>query len=244
VAIAASLDVRVEKAPARSARRLSPTSAFVATALTFAAFYLAAGAPTPLLVIFQQQWHFAAWVLTVAFAIYALGLLAALLVVGSLSDHIGRRPVLVAALVVELIAMVMFAVAPDVGWVIAARAIQGIATLLASRYPQDARIKPTIDAVQQIYTDNFFPEMKANWQAYPDNIGHKDWPGCFRCHDGNHKTSDGKRVIKANDCNACHTILAQGSGKELEQLSPTGLKFKHPGDEVDGACNDCHTGGL
>jgi nitrate/TMAO reductase-like tetraheme cytochrome c subunit len=124
------------------------------------------------------------------------------------------------------------------------QAIQGIATLLASRYPQDARIKPTIDAVQQIYTDNFFPEMKANWQAYPDNIGHKDWPGCFRCHDGNHKTSDGKRVIKANDCNACHTILAQGSGKELEQLSPTGLKFKHPGDEVDGACNDCHTGGL
>jgi hypothetical protein len=124
------------------------------------------------------------------------------------------------------------------------QAIQGIATLLASRYPQDARIKPTIDAVQQIYSDNFFPEMKANWQAYPDNIGHKDWPGCFRCHDGNHKTADGKRSIKANDCNACHTILAQGSGKELELLSPTGLKFKHPGNEVDGACNDCHTGGL
>ena len=43
---------------------------------------------------------------------------------------------------------------------------------------------PTIDAVQEIYRDNFFPEMKASWQAYPDNIGHKDWPGCFRCHDG------------------------------------------------------------
>jgi nitrate/TMAO reductase-like tetraheme cytochrome c subunit len=124
------------------------------------------------------------------------------------------------------------------------QALQGIATLLASRYPQDLRIKPTIDAVQQIYHDNFFPEMKATWQAYPDNIGHKDWPGCFRCHDGQHKTIDGKRSIKANDCNACHTILAQGSGKELEQLSPTGLKFKHPADEVDGACNDCHTGGL
>jgi len=68
VTITASLDVRVDKAPARSARRLSPTSAFVATALSFAAFYLAAGAPTPLLVIFQQQWHFPAWVLTVAFA--------------------------------------------------------------------------------------------------------------------------------------------------------------------------------
>jgi nitrate/TMAO reductase-like tetraheme cytochrome c subunit len=123
-------------------------------------------------------------------------------------------------------------------------AVQGIATFLASRYPDNVRIKPTIDAVQKIYQDNFFPEMKASWQVYPDNIGHKDWPGCFRCHDGNHKTVDGKRVIKANDCNACHTILAQGSGKELEQLSPAGLKFKHPGDEVDGACNDCHTGGL
>jgi nitrate/TMAO reductase-like tetraheme cytochrome c subunit len=123
-------------------------------------------------------------------------------------------------------------------------ATQGIATFLASRYPRDGKIKPTIAAVQKIYNDNFFPEMKASWQSYPDNIGHKDWPGCFRCHDGNHKTADGKRVIKANDCNACHTILAQGSGKDLEMLSPNGMKFKHPGDEVDGACNDCHTGGL
>ena len=103
---------------------------------------------------------------------------------------------------------------------------------------------PAIDAVQQIYTDNFFPEMKASWKVYPDNIGHKDWPGCFRCHDGQHKTADGKRTIKANDCNACHTILAQGSGAELDQLTPNGQKFKHPGDEVEGGCNDCHTGGL
>jgi nitrate/TMAO reductase-like tetraheme cytochrome c subunit len=98
--------------------------------------------------------------------------------------------------------------------------------------------------VQQIYTNNFFPEMKANWQVYPENIGHKDWPGCFRCHDGQHKTADRKGMIKANDCNACHTILAQGNGAELDQLTPNGQKFKHPGDEVDGACNDCHSGGL
>ena len=124
------------------------------------------------------------------------------------------------------------------------QALQTIATTLANRYPDDPKARQVIASVQQIYTNNFFPEMKASWQVYPDNIGHKDWPGCFRCHDGTHKTADGKRTIKANDCNACHTILAQGSGKELEQLSPTGLKFKHPGDEVDGACNDCHTGGL
>ncbi len=125
-----------------------------------------------------------------------------------------------------------------------AKAMEGVATILAERYPDDTRVRPVIDAVQKIYRDNFFPEMKASWKNYPDNIGHKDWPGCFRCHDGQHKTADGTRTINANDCNACHTILAQGSGKELEQFSPNGQKFKHPGDEVDGACTDCHTGGL
>ncbi|HOX58647.1 MAG TPA: NapC/NirT family cytochrome c [Candidatus Paceibacterota bacterium] len=124
------------------------------------------------------------------------------------------------------------------------QALRNIATTLSARYPGDPRIRPAIEAVQQIYRDNFFPEMKASWKTYPDNIGHKDWPGCFRCHDGLHKTADGKRTIEASDCNACHTILAQGSGAELDQLTPKGQKFKHPGDEVDGDCNDCHTGGL
>jgi hypothetical protein len=124
------------------------------------------------------------------------------------------------------------------------QALEGIATILADRYREDPRRPQLTEAVQQIYKDNFFPEMKATWQSYPDNIGHKDWPGCFRCHDGEHKTSDGKRAIQANDCNACHTILAQGSGDELKLLTPDGQKFKHPGDPVDGACNDCHTGGL
>jgi nitrate/TMAO reductase-like tetraheme cytochrome c subunit len=123
------------------------------------------------------------------------------------------------------------------------QAVQGIATILTDRYRDDARIQPAIGAVQEIYTNNFFAEMNASWDKYPNNIGHKDWPGCFRCHDGEHKSSDG-RIIKANDCNACHTILAQGSGAELSLLTPNGQKFKHPGDEVEGACNDCHTGGL
>jgi len=129
-------------------------------------------------------------------------------------------------------------------------ALQGIATILAERYPRDKfpamqeKVSKAISVVQQIYKDNFFPEMKASWESYPDHIGHMIWSGCFRCHDGRHATTDGKRAIKANDCNACHTILAQGSGEELNTLSPGGQKFKHPGDEVDGACNDCHTGGL
>ncbi|WP_432841128.1 MFS transporter [Dactylosporangium sp. CA-092794] len=113
-------------------RTLSPGVAFAGAGLAFASLYLAAGAPTPLLVLFERQWGFAPWVLTVAFAAYAFGLLASLLVVGSLSDHVGRRPVLVGALVVELAAMLMFVFAPGIGWVIAARIVQGLATGAAS----------------------------------------------------------------------------------------------------------------
>jgi len=119
----------------------------------------------------------------------------------------------------------------------------GIATLLAARYPDDPRVRAAIPVVQEIYKNNFFPEMKADWSTYPDNIGHTIWPGCFRCHDGNHKAEDGKRTIKANDCNACHTILAQGSGAELEQLTPGGQQFEHTGGDYDLSCSDCHTGG-
>jgi hypothetical protein len=122
-------------------------------------------------------------------------------------------------------------------------ASNSIATALLARYPTDGRVKDAIAAVQEIYADNFFPEMKANWSSYPDNVGHMIWPGCFRCHDGMHKTEDRKLTIKANDCNACHTILAQGSGAELDQLAPAGQKFKHPGGDYDGACTDCHNGG-
>ncbi|MFE4413307.1 MFS transporter [Streptomyces sp. NPDC056821] len=116
----------IEPAPTR--RLLATSAAFAGSGAVFAALYVAAGAPTPLLVVFEQQWHFPAWVLTVAFASYALGLLAALLVAGSLSDHVGRRPVLIGSLLVELGSMLMFVFAPDIGWVIAARTIQGIAT--------------------------------------------------------------------------------------------------------------------
>jgi nitrate/TMAO reductase-like tetraheme cytochrome c subunit len=127
-----------------------------------------------------------------------------------------------------------------------ADALQGIATHLAEQYPNEPRIRQAIAVVQKIYQDNFFPEMKANWKVYPDNLGHMEWAGCFRCHDGNHKTADGKQSIKASDCNTCHTILAQGSGADLEKLTVGGQKFAHPGGELDEnpTCNDCHTGGL
>ncbi|MFB2598846.1 MFS transporter [Herbiconiux sp. P17] len=116
----------------RASFRLSPTAAFIGTAIGFAALYLAAGAPTPLFLLLEEQWAFPAWELTIAFAIYAIALLAALLVGGSLSDHLGRRPVLIGALALETAAMVLFVFAPDVGWVILARAVQGLATGIAT----------------------------------------------------------------------------------------------------------------
>jgi predicted MFS family arabinose efflux permease len=116
---------------ARSSRRgfrLRPVAAFAGTALAFVAVALAVGAPSPLFVLYEQEWGFAPWLLTVAFAIYAVTLLITLLVAGSLSDHIGRRPVLIGALALQVVAMLMFLFATDIGWIIAARSVQGVAT--------------------------------------------------------------------------------------------------------------------
>jgi len=59
-------------------------------------------------------------------------------------------------------------------------------------------------ATVEIYRRNVFPEMKVTFGTYPNNIGHIDFPGCFRCHDDDHKTSQGKAI--GQDCETCHTI--------------------------------------
>ena len=125
-----------------------------------------------------------------------------------------------------------------------AEALAGIAAGLQSKYAGTPGVDKLVAEVQAIYAANFFPEMKADWRAYPENIGHKDWPGCFRCHDGKHVATNSQKQIPASDCTSCHTIIAQGNEAELQLISPAGQEFKHPGDPVDGACNDCHTGGL
>jgi hypothetical protein len=61
-------------------------------------------------------------------------------------------------------------------------------------------------AVLSIYNRNVFPEMKVTWGTYPNNIGHNDFPGCFRCHDEQHASADGRTV--SQDCSACHNLLA------------------------------------
>jgi MFS family permease len=97
-------------------------------ATTVVTFFAASSAPSPLYVVYQQRWHFSAFVLTLVFASYVVALLIALLVLGGLSDFIGRKRVIGAALVVELLSMIVFAGAHGVGALFAGRIIQGLAT--------------------------------------------------------------------------------------------------------------------
>ncbi|KQR51054.1 MFS transporter [Leifsonia sp. Leaf336] len=127
IAVVARAQARARSGRLRSAR-LRPVAAFTGTALAFVAVALAVGAPSPLFVLYQQEWGFPSWLLTVAFAIYAVTLLITLLVAGSLSDHIGRRPVLIGALALQAAAMLMFLFSKDIGAIIAARSVQGVAT--------------------------------------------------------------------------------------------------------------------
>src|SRR3954465_15168485 len=105
--------------------RLSHTASFAAVAASFVLFAAASSAPSPLYVVYQEQWGFSSTTLTVIFAVYVLGLLGSLLVVGALSDHIGRRPVLAAAVALEAVALLLFIVAGDVTVLAIARIAQG-----------------------------------------------------------------------------------------------------------------------
>jgi hypothetical protein len=120
-----------------------------------------------------------------------------------------------------------------------------IDSYLRTAYKKSPHVDSLVVAVQKIYRQNFFPEMKSDWRVYPNNIGHKNWAGCFRCHDGLHQTGDGKGQIAATSCNACHIILAQGSGSQLNQLAAKGVDFVHIDSPYsDFTCNNCHTGAF
>ena len=106
-----------------------------------------------------------------------------------------------------------------------------------------ASIAAAVRQVQDIYERNFFPAMHVSWNTYPNHIGHFYTPGCFRCHDGKHKSADGKVISK--DCNLCHTVLGQ-----VQENIPPGTRvtnFVHPVDIGDAImtinCSDCHQAG-
>jgi len=110
----------------------SHRSSLVFLAITLLTFLAASSAPTPLYHLYQEGLHFSSGMLTLVFGVYALSLLAALLTVGSLSDHLGRKPVIFAALALNMLAMLLFINESGVAWLIAARTLQGFATGMAT----------------------------------------------------------------------------------------------------------------
>ena len=132
-------------------------------------------------------------------------------------------------------------------------ALQGIAQEMQgfyeSKYPEVAKtkqleIRNAVSEVQQVFQRTTFPEMKVNWQTHPNNLGHFYFNGCFRCHDGQHVSPEGKVISK--DCNTCHTVLSQEEGRMSVAAAPQ-VSFQHPvdlGDLTQVNCSDCHSGGV
>src|SRR6185437_1290830 len=108
--------------------RLSGTPALVLLASLIVSLLSASSAPTPLYAIYQQHWGFSPITTTIVFGVYALAVLASLLTLGRLSDYVGRRPVLLTALSVQVAALAVFATADGVGELLIARVVQGLAT--------------------------------------------------------------------------------------------------------------------
>jgi nitrate/TMAO reductase-like tetraheme cytochrome c subunit len=89
--------------------------------------------------------------------------------------------------------------------------VEGITGYYRTTYPviyntKRALVAQAADTVAAIYLRNVFPDMKMTWGVHPNNLGHNDFPGCFRCHDGSHTSADGQAI--SNDCTACHNLLA------------------------------------
>lgn len=107
-----------------------------------------------------------------------------------------------------------------------------------------------IDQLGTIYKNNTFPEQELDWQTHPNNIGHRESPGCFRCHDGEHFDDEG--VAIRLECNLCHSIPEVVHPGEIEPMLPltTGLEpashldstwISRHHNEIDESCANCHT---
>jgi hypothetical protein len=101
------------------------------------------------------------------------------------------------------------------------------------------------------YDRAVFPEMRVDWKTYPSNIGHRNWPGCFRCHDGRHKTREGK--VLSGECTLCHTMPQRGPLAPLGNVMPTATEDWHPWDLAkhlsikahgNTLCHTCHSAGY
>jgi len=107
-----------------------------------------------------------------------------------------------------------------------AKITSGLQDFYRSQHPdvwnqKQAQVEQSARALSAIYDQNVFPFMKVAWGTHPNNLGHNDYPGCFRCHDGSHSTKDGKSID--NDCSTCHNLLATDEANP-KQLADLGLQ--------------------
>ncbi|MBI5622360.1 MAG: NapC/NirT family cytochrome c [Elusimicrobia bacterium] len=125
---------------------------------------------------------------------------------------------------------------------------KGLPEFYAKNYPKVLEAKrPAVDAaaetVARLFSSYIFPEMKTDWRVHPNHAGHRDSDGCYRCHDGLHKSADGAVVTKS--CDACHSVLAQGPPQDVARARLATQQFKHPVEGVDVVemkCSMCHNG--
>src|SRR5437588_577000 len=119
----------------------------------------------------------------------------------------------------------------------------GLSDFYSKNYPdaysqKRQLVNNAVAEVQRVFQTYFFPEMKTDWQTHPNNIGHLYFSGCFRCHDGEHVTKDGKVIT--NNCNVCHTMIYDSANPAASvKMGP----FIHPvdlGALADRKCEFCH----
>ena len=112
------------------------------------------------------------------------------------------------------------------------------------------QVAEAIAVLEEIYASNTYPQQLLDWNTHPNNIGHRDWPGCFRCHDGRHFNAEGEAIRL--ECNLCHSIPLVVRPGEIEPALPvtTGIEpsshldstwISRHHNEIDRTCANCHT---
>ena len=98
-------------------------------------------------------------------------------------------------------------------------------------------------ALAAVWRRNVFPQMGVDWTTYPDHIGHRNAPGCFRCHAGRHRSRSGETL--SSDCATCHAFFTQAPGTSDLLAAPADASHVHPftaKSHENIACHDCHRG--
>jgi nitrate/TMAO reductase-like tetraheme cytochrome c subunit len=120
-----------------------------------------------------------------------------------------------------------------------------------ANHPEVARgraadLDAAVAAVLEIHRRAVFPKMKVDWQTYASNIGHRNWPGCFRCHDGRHATAEGS--VLTRDCAVCHTMPQRGVLAPLGDAAPISdldwHRWQLKGKHATMNCDTCHAAGY